>query len=129
MIRYDKGWWGLKTFGKMYGSAFPKALPFSLTASIFAGLLSYFFAKELDEAFIHPYPFQTFAFVAGFMVVFRCVLFSAVLDWSHRLGTSRLPPHRTQRAAVHWPQQIQSCLLYTSPSPRDRTRSRMPSSA
>ena len=26
-------------------------------------------------------------------------------------------------------QQIEVCLLYTSPSPRDRTRSRMPSSA
>ena len=25
--------------------------------------------------------------------------------------------------------KIKSCLLYTSPSPRDRTRSRMPSSA
>ena len=25
--------------------------------------------------------------------------------------------------------QINACLLYTSPSPRDRTRSRMPSSA
>ena len=25
--------------------------------------------------------------------------------------------------------QLQHCLLYTSPSPRDRTRSRMPSSA
>ena len=25
--------------------------------------------------------------------------------------------------------EIDSCLLYTSPSPRDRTRSRMPSSA
>ena len=25
--------------------------------------------------------------------------------------------------------RVQSCLLYTSPSPRDRTRSRMPSSA
>ena len=25
--------------------------------------------------------------------------------------------------------EIQGCLLYTSPSPRDRTRSRMPSSA
>ena len=25
--------------------------------------------------------------------------------------------------------RIQDCLLYTSPSPRDRTRSRMPSSA
>ena len=75
MIRYDKGWWGLKTFGKMYGSAFPKALMFSLSASALAGVLSYFFSKELDEAFIHPYPFQTFAFVAGFMVVFRCVIY------------------------------------------------------
>ena len=27
------------------------------------------------------------------------------------------------------PLQQQACLLYTSPSPRDRTRSRMPSSA
>jgi len=26
-------------------------------------------------------------------------------------------------------QHLQTCLLYTSPSPRDRTRSRMPSSA
>ena len=26
-------------------------------------------------------------------------------------------------------QQFKNCLLYTSPSPRDRTRSRMPSSA
>ena len=30
--------------------------------------------------------------------------------------------------ATHYP-RIPSCLLYTSPSPRDRTRSRMPSSA
>ena len=30
----------------------------------------------------------------------------------------------------HFPaRSIQNCLLYTSPSPRDRTRSRMPSSA
>ena len=26
-------------------------------------------------------------------------------------------------------EEVRSCLLYTSPSPRDRTRSRMPSSA
>ena len=35
-------------------------------------------------------------------------------------------------AAVQWMEQatgLPSCLLYTSPSPRDRTRSRMPSSA
>ena len=31
---------------------------------------------------------------------------------------------------IHKPHRlIQTCLLYTSPSPRDRTRSRMPSSA
>ena len=28
-----------------------------------------------------------------------------------------------------WAAMSKSCLLYTSPSPRDRTRSRMPSSA
>ena len=27
------------------------------------------------------------------------------------------------------PEEAKTCLLYTSPSPRDRTRSRMPSSA
>ena len=33
-------------------------------------------------------------------------------------------------AIMHiWNANISSCLLYTSPSPRDRTRSRMPSSA
>ena len=32
---------------------------------------------------------------------------------------------------IHWlPEEVPlGCLLYTSPSPRDRTRSRMPSSA
>ena len=29
----------------------------------------------------------------------------------------------------HFSSRIKGCLLYTSPSPRDRTRSRMPSSA
>ena len=32
-------------------------------------------------------------------------------------------------AAIGIGMHILSCLLYTSPSPRDRTRSRMPSSA
>ena len=30
---------------------------------------------------------------------------------------------------IEFPSMEQACLLYTSPSPRDRTRSRMPSSA
>src|SRR5665213_3569377 len=34
--------------------------------------------------------------------------------------------HRSANAFIAW---CQSCLLYTSPSPRDRQKSRMPSSA
>ena len=33
------------------------------------------------------------------------------------------------REIEYLPQGVETCLLYTSPSPRDRTRSRMPSSA
>ena len=41
--------------------------------------------------------------------------------------TIRVNPLRIDSEAVEdW---TKSCLLYTSPSPRDRTRSRMPSSA
>ena len=47
------------------------------------------------------------------------------------LGTSVIPKERyTSKEFMQkeW-DGIWSCLLYTSPSPRDRTRSRMPSSA
>ena len=36
---------------------------------------------------------------------------------------------RYQGAEDDWTAEVYVCLLYTSPSPRDRTRSRMPSSA
>ena len=42
-------------------------------------------------------------------------------EGSHRAG--KMVPERLKNT-VYW-----NCLLYTSPSPRDRTRSRMPSSA
>ena len=38
-------------------------------------------------------------------------------------------PNATQGAKEEWIELYNACLLYTSPSPRDRTRSRMPSSA
>ena len=43
---------------------------------------------------------------------------STVYRWVQKFG-----PELTKRTEKHF------CLLYTSPSPRDRTRSRMPSSA
>ena len=36
---------------------------------------------------------------------------------------------RTVKAIGNWPMGPRSCLLYTSPSPRDQRGSRMPSSA
>ena len=36
---------------------------------------------------------------------------------------------KTKKAIVKLTEDSKDCLLYTSPSPRDRTRSRMPSSA
>src|SRR5664280_3323549 len=39
---------------------------------------------------------------------------------------ARAHEHQVHHIRIH---QLYRCLLYTSPSPRDRTRSRMPSSA
>ena len=52
-------------------------------------------------------------------------------------GRQRLNGAQAEQLVRHLPdpkafsqrRQRQNCLLYTSPSPRDRTRSRMPSSA
>ena len=40
-----------------------------------------------------------------------------------------LPLALIERRKLDLQVHLQTCLLYTSPSPRDRTRSRMPSSA
>ena len=52
-----------------------------------------------------------------------------IIDGKHYMN----PPPSTghQSASKHLQYQLYQkiCLLYTSPSPRDRTRSRMPSSA
>ena len=47
---------------------------------------------------------------------------------SYRPG-ARFGPQSIRQASRHLRTNYHPCLLYTSPSPRDRTRSRMPSSA
>ena len=42
---------------------------------------------------------------------------------------SRLWGNETNTRGKQWEELIETCLLYTSPSPRDRQKSRMPSSA
>lgn len=74
MIRYNKSWWSFRLYFRLYGSAFPRALPFSLSAATIAGILRGFFPDFMDRQFLHPYPFQAFAYICGFIVVFRCAL-------------------------------------------------------
>ena len=81
MIRYSKKYWGLHVLFRMYGSAFPRALPFSIASAALAGALAGFFPTSTSwDLFKHPYPFQTFAFVAGFMIVFRCAFARAAVN-------------------------------------------------
>ena len=52
----------------------------------------------------------------------------SVVQWNTKTGEARLL-NAASFADKATGQQGNFCLLYTSPSPRDRTRSRMPSSA
>ena len=58
------------------------------------------------------------------MLAFR----EAVADWYRRRKHVSLDPDSEVLTLIGSKEGI-ACLLYTSPSPRDRTRSRMPSSA
>ena len=62
-----------------------------------------------------------------------------IIKWIHQRGVSdvsqmtdlskALRQKLEETCEIKVPEVLYDCLLYTSPSPRDRTRSRMPSSA
>eukprot|EP01024_Parvocaulis_polyphysoides_P014826 TRINITY_DN16220_c0_g1_i2.p1 TRINITY_DN16220_c0_g1~~TRINITY_DN16220_c0_g1_i2.p1 ORF type:complete len:459 (+),score=57.88 TRINITY_DN16220_c0_g1_i2:128-1504(+) len=87
MIIYHKRLWGLQLLGRLYGSAFPRALPFALLSTGITLILK-LVADHTDDSMAnhkrfpgedqwllelwhHPYPYQTFAFVVGFIIIFR----------------------------------------------------------
>jgi len=136
MIRYSKRFWGALTLTRWYGSAFPRALPFSLVAAAAAGLLQHFWAERAADIWKHPYPFQTFAFIVGFMIVFRyarapplCaraalrgLRHSTVTAWHHP-GASRaaLParvPAETALGAVCVPRPPSCCRWPRTQAPK-----------
>ena len=65
--------------------------------------------------------------INGFGRIGRLVL-SALWERENIEITHINDPFGDAKGAAHL-LEFDSCLLYTSPSPRDRTRSRMPSSA
>ena len=56
------------------------------------------------------------------------ILLTSIGEGIHRFVLGEFTQFGTNVIGVH-PGKTKTCLLYTSPSPRDRTRSRMPSSA
>ena len=65
-------------------------------------------------------------------LLYQSVNKPAVIAEDHETLEKTIPSatiRRTKPTRVGAARKIKPCLLYTSPSPRDRTRSRMPSSA
>ena len=73
MIHYAKGYWGLPLFLKLHGSPFPRTLPFAVVSVAITIWLHLWDSgrEEIVRSFAHPYPFQMYGFVIGFLVVLR----------------------------------------------------------
>ncbi|KAK9789401.1 hypothetical protein WJX73_006004 [Symbiochloris irregularis] len=71
MITYNKIAWGLPLLCRLYGSALPRSVPPALLS---AGVTAAFFVCIGDDDkgwWRHPYPFQLFGYMVGFIVIFR----------------------------------------------------------
>ena len=69
--------------------------------------------------------------VCALVVVFRTLTYGAADYRADEIALPDAPAFDVDQAARHLSEAIQArtCLLYTSPSPRDLSTSRMPSSA
>ena len=93
---------------------------------VFAVTLALGFSNHMTTLLIIPGVAYLYFVKNGFntksikQIIFMLIIFFPILI----LFYSYLPIRASQNPSMNW-----GCLLYTSPSPRDRTRSRMPSSA
>jgi hypothetical protein len=82
---------------RLYGSALPRACVVGVLAGVLAGVLQATVADEIREKWRHPYPYQAFAFVLGFMLIIRCagrtmrLACEARAQLGSRAGCSALP--------------------------------------
>jgi predicted membrane chloride channel (bestrophin family) len=72
MIGYSKQWWGVGEVFVMYGSALPRSAPVALLSAGIAALARGLVGESIKRHFKDNYPFQAFAIVLGFLLVFRC---------------------------------------------------------
>ena len=69
------------------------------------------------------------AFTSGCKNFQRSALVPRMSQVDHKSSAKVLLRQKNFKAAIKLSEQYDSCLLYTSPSPRDLSTSRMPSSA
>lgn len=106
MITYDKGFGGNRVLFRVYGSAFPRAMPYACLSAAIAATVSALFDTTKWQLFRNSYPLQLFFFIVGFMVIFRCALYllreSTATPCSRERAYARPTPQHGG-AAVVWP--------------------------
>ena len=57
---------------RCFGSTLPESVvPAAASALLAAGMKYLVSAETLEDVFVHPYPFQVFAYIVAFALVFR----------------------------------------------------------
>ena len=90
MLIYRKGD-GYKYFVRLTGSALPGAIPYGLLSAAITMSLGLLPGDYLDRLLVHPYPFQPFAYIAAFALVFRTNIsmqrFNEANTWSTQMSS------------------------------------------
>ena len=104
----------------------------TLSVLVILGGIGYFILIELydNKKFNKRFSIQTKIMFYGtlFLLLFGTVLFLSI-EWNNPKTLGEMSLYEKILNGFFLSVNFRTCLLYTSPSPRDRTRSRMPSSA
>ena len=112
----------------------PKRLTYAQADRVISSLAAHFVESGLPANSVIAVQLpNTIEFALTILAAYRAGLVVAVLPLLWRQAELTMALNRTAARAIVTTAKVDgivyACLLYTSPSPRDRTRSRMPSSA
>src|SRR5665811_1835785 len=82
---------------------------------------------EMLDSFVNSHWDAKESYHRDCAIILLLAEYTGAHNWRHAIHTGELRPWQRTMCFSRTP--VMTCLLYTSPSPRDRTRSRMPSSA
>ena len=71
MIIYSKHLWGFPLLCRAYGSTLPRAFPFAVFSSVLTWIVEEYANDQTRLWLDHPYPYQMYAWVVGFVLIFR----------------------------------------------------------